>query len=184
MASFRVTIVCFWNGCIQENSGKVHYVGGRRKLFACNSNMDLNHFRRFISSKIVLDPNRSTVNISFKYALSGEFIAFPVEDDEAIDAMWEHPKSTQIPSMELYVEQVPLGNVVASNHTPTPMPISAQETPNPFVSSASCTFSQPFMNQVPIDSMVNLGDTAEMGPWDDENESNELIDDNSESEND
>ena len=89
MASFRVTIVCFWNGCIRENNGKVHYVGGRCKLFACNSNMDLNHFRRFICSKIGLDPTRSTVNISFKYALSGEFIAFPVEDDEAIDAMWE-----------------------------------------------------------------------------------------------
>ena len=45
MASFRVTIVCFWNGCIRESSGKVHYVGGRRRLFACNSNMDLNEFK-------------------------------------------------------------------------------------------------------------------------------------------
>ncbi|XP_057526212.1 uncharacterized protein LOC130805456 [Amaranthus tricolor] len=180
MASFRVTIVCFWNGCIRENNGKVHYVGGRRKLFACNSNMDLNHFRRFISSKIGLDPTRSTVNISFKYALSGEFIAFPVEDDEAIDAMWEHSKYTQIPSLELYVEEVPLENVVASNPTPTPMPIVTQETVNPVVSSASCNFSQPSTNQVPIDSMVNLGEIAEMGPWDDGNESNELIDDPSE----
>ncbi|XP_057549083.1 uncharacterized protein LOC130827393 [Amaranthus tricolor] len=60
------------------------------------------------------------------------------------------------------------------------MPISTQETSNPFVPSASCTFSQPPTNQVPIDSMVNLGETTEMGPWDDENESNELIDDPSE----
>ena len=152
MASFRVSIVCFWNGCIWESSDKVHYVGGRRKLFACNSNIDLNHFRRFISSKIGLDPTRSTVNISFKYALSGEFIAFPVEDDEAIDAMWEHSTSTQIPSLELYVEEVPLGNIVASNPTPTPMPILTQETINPVVSSASCTFSQPLTNL--IDTLV------------------------------
>ena len=143
MASFRVTIVCFWNGCIRESSGKVHYVGGRRKLFACNSNMDLNHFKRFICSKIGLDPTRSTVNISFKYDMSGELIAFLVEDDEAIDAMWEHSKSTQIPSLELYVEEVPLGNVVASNPTPTPMPILTQETVNPVVSSASCSFFNP-----------------------------------------
>ena len=64
----------------------------------------------------------------------------------AIDAMWEHLKSTQIPSLELYVEEVPLGNVVASNPSPTPMPILTQKTVNPVVSSASCTFSQPFTN--------------------------------------
>src|SRR5688572_17235240 len=102
MASFRVTILCFWNGSIRESSGNVDYVGGRRRLFACNSNMDLNQFKRLISSKIGLDPTRSTVNISFKYAMSGQFIAFPVEDDDAIDAMWEHSKISQIPSLELY----------------------------------------------------------------------------------
>ena len=107
--------------------------------------MDLNHFKRFICSKIGLDPTRSTVNISFKYDMSGELLAFSVEDDEAIDAMCEHSKSTQIPSLELYVEEVPLGNVVASNPTPTPMPILTQENVNPVVSSASCNFSQPPM---------------------------------------
>ena len=69
-------------------------------------------------------------------------LQFPVEDDKAIDAMWEHSKSTQISSLELYVEEVPLGNVVASNPTPTPMPILTQETVNPVISSTSCTFSQ------------------------------------------
>ena len=112
--------------------------------------------------------------------MSRELLVFPVEDDEAIDAMWEYSKSTKIPSLELYVEEVPLGNVVASNLTPTPMPISTQEIVNPFVPSASYTFSQPPTNQVPIDSMVNLGESDEMGPWDDGNESNELIDDPSE----
>ena len=67
--------------------------------------------------------------------------------------------------MELYVEEVPLGNVVAFN---------------PFVPSASCTFSQPPANQVLIDSMVNLGESDEMGHSDDGNKSNELIDDPSE----
>ena len=70
MTSFRVIIVCFLNGSIRESSGKVHYVGGRRRLFACNSNMDSNQFKRFICSKIGLDPTRSTVNISFKYDMS------------------------------------------------------------------------------------------------------------------
>ena len=32
--------------------------------------------------------------------MSGELLAFLVEDDEAIDAMWEHSKFTQIPSWE------------------------------------------------------------------------------------
>ncbi|XP_057544261.1 uncharacterized protein LOC130823603 isoform X1 [Amaranthus tricolor] len=177
MTSFRVTIVCFWNSCIPESSGKVHYVGRRRRLFACHSNMDLNQFKRFICFKIGLEPTKSTVNISFKYDMSGELLAFPVEDDEAINAMWEHSKSTQILSLELYVEKVPLGNVVASNPTPTLMPISTEETVNHFVPFANCTLSQPL---VPIDSMVNLGESDEMGPWDDGNESNELIDDPSE----
>ena len=123
IASFRVTIVCFWNGSIRESSGKVHYVRGRCRLFVCNSNMDLNQFKRFICSKIGLNPIRSTVNISFKYYMSGELLVFPVEDDDAaIDAMWEHSKSTQIPSLKLYGEEVPLGNVVASNPTPTLIP--------------------------------------------------------------
>ena len=87
MTSFRLTIVCFWNSSIRESSGNVHYVGGRRRLFACNSNMDLNEFKRLICSKIGLDSTRSTVNISFKYAMSGQLLAFPVEDDEAIHVM-------------------------------------------------------------------------------------------------
>ena len=83
----------FSYGCIRESSGKVHYVGGKRRLFACNSNMDLNQFKRFICSKIELDPTRTTVNISFKYDMNGELLAFPVEDDEAINAMWEYSMS-------------------------------------------------------------------------------------------
>ena len=96
--------------------------------------MDLNHFKRFICSKIGLNLTRNTVNISFKYDMSGEFLAFSVDDDEVIDTMWEHSKATQIPSLELYVEEVPLGNVVASNPTSTPMPILTQETVSPVVS--------------------------------------------------
>ena len=180
MASFRVTIVCFRNGSIRESSNNVHYVEGRRRFFACNSNMDLNEFKCFICSNIGLDSIRSTINISFKYNMSGQLLAFSVEDDEAIDAMWEHSKSTQIPSLELYVEEVPLGNVVASNPSPTPMPISTQETQNAFVPSPSCTPSQPPLNQVSSDVVVNLGESDEMGPWYDGNESNELIDDPSE----
>ena len=43
--------------------------------------MNLNHFIiRFICSKIGLDPTRCTVNISFKYDMSGKLLAFPVED--------------------------------------------------------------------------------------------------------
>ena len=117
--------------------------------------MQLEHefdlFKHFICSKIELDSTRSIINISFKYDMSGELLVFPVEDDEAIDAMWKHSKFTQILSLDLYVEEVPLWNVVASNPTRTPMPILTQETVNPFILSASCTFSQPRTKQVPID---------------------------------
>ena len=92
MDSFRVTVVCFWNGSIRSTSNNVKYVGGRRKLFACNSYMDLNEFKHFICSRIGIDTTRSTVNLSFKYNLSGDLLAFPVEDEEAIDAMWEYSR--------------------------------------------------------------------------------------------
>ena len=126
MASFRVTIACFWNGSIRTSGNKVTYVEGKSKLFSCNSNMDLNEFKLFVFSKIGIDTTRSTVNLSFKYDMSGQLLAFPVEDDDSIDAMWEHSKATSIPSLELYVEEVPLGNQVVnvtSNPSPTPMPI-------------------------------------------------------------
>ena len=98
MTSFRVFIVCFEMVVFGKVVAK--FITGKTQVIACNSNMDLNQFKRFICSKIGLDPTRSTVNISFKYDMSGELLAFPVEDDEAIDAMWEHSKSTQIPSLE------------------------------------------------------------------------------------
>ena len=85
-------------------------VGVKRKLFVCNSNMDLNAFKLLICSKIGIDTIRSTVNICFKYNMSGQVLSFSVEDDNYIDAMWEHSKSTSIPSLELYVEEVPQVN--------------------------------------------------------------------------
>ena len=94
--------------------------------------------------------------------------------------MWEYSKSTQIPSLELYVEEVPLGSVGALNQSPTPMPISTQETQNPFVPSQSCTPSRPPLNQVSSDAVVNLGESDEMRSWDGGNESNDLVDDPSE----
>ena len=168
MTSFRVTIVCFWNGSIRESSGNVDYVGGRRKLFACKSNMELIDFKRLISSRIGLDPTKFTVDISFKYFMSGQYTVLPVEDEYALDAMWEHSKISH--SLEIYAEVVPLGNVVASNPNPTPMPISTQDPFNP----SPCTPSQPPPNQVSNDEVVNLGD------MDDGFESNELDDDPSE----
>ena len=145
IASFRVTIACFWNGSIHTSGNKVTYVGGKRKLFECNSNMDLNEFKLLVCSKIGIDTTRSTINLSFKYYMSGELLVFPVEDNDSIDAMWEHSKATSIPTLELYIEVVPLGNQavnVASNPSPTHMPILTQETQNPFVPFPSSTPSE------------------------------------------
>ena len=69
--------------------------------------MDLNAFRLLICSKIEIDTTWSAVNICFKYDMSGQLLAFPIEDDDSIDAMWEHSRSTSIPSLELYVEELP-----------------------------------------------------------------------------
>ena len=66
---------------------------------------------------------------------------------------------------------------VSFNPSPTPMPMSTQESQNLFVLSPSCTPSQPPPNQVTTDEMVNLGESNEMGPWDDGNERSELVDD-------
>ena len=144
MASFRVTIACFWNGSIRTSGNKVTYVGGKRKLFACNSIMDLNEFKLLVRSKIGIDTRRSIVKICFKYDMSEQLLAYLVEDDEAIDAMWEHFKSTSILSLEVYVEEVPLRNQslnVTSNPSPTPMPILTQETQNPCVISFPIYYS-------------------------------------------
>ena len=55
ITSFRVTIACFWKGSIRTSANKVTYVGGKRKLFACNLNMDLNEFKLLVCSKIGID---------------------------------------------------------------------------------------------------------------------------------
>ena len=88
MTSFRVTIACFWNGFIRTSGNKVMYVGGsKRKLFACNLNMDFNEFKLLVCSKIGIDTTQSTVNLSFIYYMSGEWLVFPVKDDDSVDAM-------------------------------------------------------------------------------------------------
>ncbi|XP_057536703.1 uncharacterized protein LOC130814600 [Amaranthus tricolor] len=187
MASFRVIVVCFWNGSIRSSSNNVKYVGGRRKLFACNSNMDLNEFKHLICSKIGFDTTRSIVNVSFKYNMSGDLLAFPVEDEEAIYAMWECSKFTSIPSLELYVEEVPIGNqdvnVVETNaflnvtsSAPSHTPSATQETQNPIMPSSSSPFNEPNQLQIQVsnDDTFNLEDTNE--PWGDVNsESNEFV---------
>ena len=71
-------------------------------------------------------------------------LAFPIEDNEALEAIWERSKSTHILSLELYVEEVPSGNQVmnvTSNPSPTPMSMLTQETQNVFITSPSCTAS-------------------------------------------
>ena len=111
--------------------------------------------------------------------MSDEWVVFPIEDDDSIDARWQHSKANSTTSVELYVELLRRGNQalnVTSNpsptHTPTPMPIITQETPNPSVPSPSSTPSD--------DPNVNLGESSQLIPWDDGNESNELIDSPSE----
>lgn len=94
------------------------------------------------------------MNLSFKYGTTdGKILEYPIDDDEALEAMSEHLKSTLIPSLKLYVEKEPLKN--ENVHTlktqqdmkltfyipsPTPMP---QKSQNPFVPSSSCTRLNP-----------------------------------------
>ena len=90
--------------------------------------------------------------------MNDQLLAFLVEDNDSIDAMWEHSKARSIPSLELYVEVVPLGNQVVnvtSSPSPTPMPILTQETQNPFVPSPSSTSSESPQTQVSNDATVN-----------------------------
>ena len=119
--------------------------------------------------------------------MSVDLLAFPVEDEEAIDAMWEYSRSTPSPSLELYVEEVPLGNedinVVETNafmnitsSTPSHTPFPTQETQNPFMPSSSCPSNEPnqLQFQVSNDDTFNLEDTNEL--WGDVNsESNEFV---------
>ena len=73
--------------------------------------------------------------------MSAQLLTFSIEDDEAIDAMWEHSKSTSIPSLEVYVEEVPLGNQglnVTSNPSPTPNVYAYLNLRNSFRLCLSC----------------------------------------------
>ena len=108
--------------------------------------MDLNKFKLLICFKIGIDTTRSTVNLSFKYDMSGQLLAFLVEDDDSIDVVWVHSKDISIPSLKLYVKVVPLGNqVVNVTSSPSPMPMSilTQETQNSVVPSPSSTPFEP-----------------------------------------
>ena len=61
--------------------------------------MNLNELKLHVCSRIEVD-STSSVNISFKYEMNRQFLAYPIEDDEVLESMWEHLKPTPIPSLE------------------------------------------------------------------------------------
>ena len=49
--------------------------------------MDLNELKLHICFRIDIDSTTSIINISFKYGMSGQFLAYPIEDEDALEAM-------------------------------------------------------------------------------------------------
>ena len=57
----------WWN----LNNKNINYVGVKHKLFACNSNMNLNELKLHKSSRIEIDSTTISVNINLKYDMNG-----------------------------------------------------------------------------------------------------------------
>ena len=74
--------------------------------------------------------------------MNGQFIVYLIEDEEVLKAMWEHSKSTAISSLELYVEEVALGNHNVNT-------LETQQVLN-------VTLSTPFDMPMPFDPRLGL----------------------------
>ena len=108
--------------------------------------------------------------------MNGQFLVYPIKDEEALEAMWKHLKSTLIRSLEFYVKlsrKGTLSELRCKNcrntssfewefaSFPYAYAFLTQDTQNPLIPLSSCTPYESPQIHVLNDMRVNLRVTNE-----------------------
>jgi hypothetical protein len=104
MNNIGFPLSCRWGGNMVTQQGVINYEGGRLKVVMLKSHMKFNDLVDKVCKMIGIDRMIGDVKLIMRYpAVGGQFLPLPLDDDEAMEAVWACVGN--IPTLEVYVEQ-------------------------------------------------------------------------------
>jgi len=100
-------LYCYWGGEVTHNGNDVCYSGGSQKFVFVNSGISFNELLTTLYQVVGVDPIIVELNVLMRYPMPGAYVAIPLDDDNALRAMWVAAAQTCATAMQLYIDLVP-----------------------------------------------------------------------------
>lgn len=90
-----------------QGGGDVSYRGGSQKFVFVNSGMSFSKVMNKLYEVVGSDPRHAKLKVLMKYPMPGSYVAIPLDDDNALRAMWFAVTQISAIAMQLYIELLP-----------------------------------------------------------------------------
>ncbi|CAO2817687.1 unnamed protein product [Amaranthus hypochondriacus] len=81
-------LYCYWGGEIVHKDSYVTYRGGNQKFVFVNLGMTYSNVRNKLYEELSIDPSFVELKVLMRYPTAGAYVAVPLNDDNALKAMW------------------------------------------------------------------------------------------------
>ncbi|XP_021733153.1 uncharacterized protein LOC110699974 [Chenopodium quinoa] len=81
-------LYCYWGGEIIHKDGDVTYRGGNQNFIFVNPWMTYSHVLNKLYEELSIDPRFMELKVVMWYPMTGAYVAIPLNDDNALRAMW------------------------------------------------------------------------------------------------
>ncbi|XP_021751927.1 uncharacterized protein LOC110717515 [Chenopodium quinoa] len=108
-------LYCYWGGEIVHKDSDITYRGGNQKFVFVHSAMTYSQVLNKLYEELSVDPGGVELKVFMRYPMAGAYVAIPLNDDNAVRAMWIAVTQSSSVAMQLFIEQVPKEPVVQTN---------------------------------------------------------------------
>ncbi|XP_021769897.1 uncharacterized protein LOC110734160 [Chenopodium quinoa] len=108
-------LYCYWGGEIIHKDSDVTYRGGTQIFVFVNPGMTYSHVRNKLYEELSIDPRFVELKVVMRYPMAGAYVAVPLNDDNALRAMWI--SVTQSSSIAMQLSPTSSPNVGTSTST-------------------------------------------------------------------
>ncbi|XP_021768113.1 uncharacterized protein LOC110732474 [Chenopodium quinoa] len=108
-------LYCYWGGEIVHKDSDITYRGGNKKFVFVHSAMTYSQVLNKLYEELSVDPRGVELKVVMRYPMAGAYVAIPLNDDNAVRAMWIAVTQSSSVAMQLFIEQVPKEPVVQTN---------------------------------------------------------------------
>ncbi|XP_021759609.1 uncharacterized protein LOC110724495 [Chenopodium quinoa] len=108
-------LYCYWGGEIVHKDSDITYRGGNQKFVFVHSAMTYSQVLNKLYEELSVDPRGVELKVVMRYPMAGAYVAIPLNDDNAVRAMWIAVTQSSSVAMQLFIEQVPKEPVVQTN---------------------------------------------------------------------